>query len=321
MPNWLYRWLKKINYSIILWRINRYNKWLSLHYSGSFSNSMNAYLASLMVQTHVLEKGITMPNRRVGFGLERVCGIIISCKNAIGRWGSDHIEIQAALADLKQYMDLHNEENYSLPQDVKSGIEELLAYYVPVDDNCFTISAKEYFKKQPDFKEFAYSRHSVRWFDDKPVETNLILKAVELAQTAPSACNRQATRVNIISSDEKKRLCCTLQNGNRGFGDRADKWLLITSELSDWPCDQTDIALIDAGIFIMNLLYSLHYYGIVACTLNAHFDKEKQRALLKGLGIPESEIPVAFVVIGNPTDKFMVPKSRRLIVEDITKII
>lgn len=145
------------------------------------------------------------------------------------------------------------------------------------------------------------------------------MEAIRLAQTAPSACNRQATRVKIISSEKGKKLCQSLQHGNRGFGDKADKWLLVTTELGDWAHNQVEMGYIDAGIFTMNLLYALHYYGFVACTLNAHLEVSQRKELYKGLGIPESELPAAFIVIGNPAKSFMVPKSSRLSLDDIVQ--
>lgn len=286
-------------------------------FSSTFIQDKRASLASLLVVSHVLEKGITMPNRRMGFGFENVRFIISLCDMIIQKWGADYIEVQAALADLKQYLDIHREANYELPEDIKEDITRLTSKMNVKDDNCYTSTKEVYFAPTSNFQEFAKSRHSVRWFADTPVDDEKLLKAIKLAQTAPSACNRQATRVKIISSKEGKELCCKLQHGNRGFGDKADKWLLITTELGDWSHTDVPSAYIDAGIFTMNLLYALHYYGIAACTLNAYIELDKRDILQKGLGYPASELPVVFIIIGNPAEKFMVPKSRRLNVNDI----
>ena len=318
LPNFIIRWyIMRKNLSAlnkeIKFTINRI-----LLSSSTFVQNKKTLLASLFIISHVLEKGITMPERRLGFGYDRVRDIIKRCNLIIKRWGVDYVEVQAALLDLKQYLNIHNEANFELPTDIRKGIEKLVKKITIDDDNCFAITKEEYFKPTSDFFEFANSRHSVRWFADTPVDEDKLLSAIKLAQTSPSACNRQATRVKIISSPKAKELCCSLQNGNRGFGDKADKWLLITTDLHAWSQTQAlSMGYIDAGIFTMNLLYSLHYYGIVACTLNAHLENNKYRKLQKELNLPESEIPVVFIVIGNPADSFMIPKSRRLHLEDI----
>ena len=325
LPQKCFFWFKRIFYLIKFGpSINQETKHYQhkvTRFSGTFREDRVAQLASLLVTSHVLEKGITMPNRRMGFGYERVRSIIVQCERIITRWGAGSVELQAALADLKQYLDIHIEHNFILPSDIKDGIEHLLQYQTSQDENCFTIKSDDFFKVPMNFDDFARSRHSVRWFADTPVDDEKLMAAIKLAQTAPSACNRQSSRIKIISSSQAKELCCDLQNGNRGFGDKADKWLLITTELGAWSHEHLEMAFIDAGIFTMNLLYALHFYGMVACTLNAHLPIKKRELLQKGLGYPESEIPAVFILVGNPTKEFLVPKSRRLNTKDIVQII
>ena len=318
LPDYVVHWLRIQKYVPKLNKEIRYIKKKILLNSSTYVHNKQTSLAGLLVTSHVLEKGITMPERRLGFGFERVRAIIRRCNSIIRQWGADYVEVQAALIDLKQYLDIHREANYELPDEIRKGIEKLVTKIAIEDENCFAITKEEYFKPTTDFFEFAYSRHSVRWFASTPVDDDKLLNAIKLAQTAPSACNRQATHVKIISSPEAKKLCCSLQNGNRGFGHKADKWLLVTTDLHDWSQSTAlSMGYIDAGIFTMNLLYSLHHYGLVACTLNAHLDIDNYKKLQKGLNLRESEIPVVFIVVGNPTDSFMIPKSRRLHVEDI----
>lgn len=318
VPKKLIMWIRRQKALPDLNKELSYIKKRVLHFSGTFNQCKNSSLASLLVVSHVLEKGITMPERHLGFGVERVRDIIKRCNDVIDKWGSDSIELQAALADLKQYYDIHVEEGYKLPKDISEGINKLLPNLTINDSNCFSTTNNQYFGPTTDFFEFAESRHSVRWFSNTPVDDNKLMAAIRLAQTAPSACNRQATRVKIISSAKGKELCQSLQNGNRGFGDRADKWILITTELSDWThIDAISAGYIDAGIFTMNLLYALHYYGIAACTLNAYLKTEDRIKLQTGLGYPASELPVLFIIIGNPAENFMVPRSRRLNLDDI----
>lgn len=317
IPQSMFQWLKRRKYYKDIRVENNYQNNKLLHYSSVFRDDKASMLAGLAIVSHVLEKGITMPDRRMGFGYERVRDIIQRCRRIIIQYGSDYIELQSALADLKQYSNIHQGAGFRLPEDIQVGIDELLQYIRITDENCWQTTKEDYFKKTQDFAQFAESRHSVRWFSDEPVADDKLMAAIQLAQTAPSACNRQATRLKIISSPEGKKLCCELQNGNRGFGSQADKWLLITSELGAWSHIYSHDPYIDGGMYAMNLLYALHYYGIVACTLNAHLTIEQRKKLQEFVGYPESEVPIVFIIIGNPTDKFMVPKSRRLNFEDI----
>lgn len=319
IPAKVIEWLRQLKYAPAICREANYIKKKVRRFSMTFNKGRNSDLAGLMIRSHVLEKGITMPERRMGFGYARVRDIIKKTRKCVKLYGTDSVFVQAALADLKQYQDIHNEVGFQLPEDIVKGIDSLLPNLSVEDTNCFMTTREEFFKPCADFAEFAKSRHSVRWFDDSPVDEEKLMAAIRLAQTAPSACNRQAIRVKIISSEEGKKLCQSLQHGNRGFGEKADKWLLVTTELGDWAHNQVEMGYIDAGIFTMNLLYALHYYGFVACTLNAHLEVSRRKELYKGLGIPESELPAAFIVIGNPAKSFMVPKSSRLSLDDIVQ--
>ena len=86
-------------------------------------------------------------------------------------------------------------------------------------------------------------------------------------------------------------------------------------------CENRTSAFLDAGIFTMNLLYALHYYGICACTLNAHLSIKKQKKLRNIVGYSESEIPAVFISIGHAPEKLMITGSQRVKKDAIYKIV
>jgi len=292
-----------------------------LWHSYSVRRNQKENLAELMVANHVLEKGITMPERRLGFGYERVRSIIAKCRRYIREYTANHIEIQSSIDILNQFYKIHTEEKFTLPDDIVNGIQKLSKHKIYETNSCFETSKAEYFAPTDNFKDFAHSRHSVRWYSDEHISDESLINAVHLAQTAPSACNRQGIRVYIITSQDKKEEVLKLQNGNRGFGHRADRLLLITADMGYWKCDQKTSAFLDAGIFTMNLLYALHYYKICACTLNAHLTIKKRKNLKRIVGYSASEIPVVFIAIGNATDRFMITGSQRVEPKTIYKIV
>lgn len=61
-----------------------------------------------------------------------------------------------------------------------------------------------------------------------------LMQAIELAQNAPSACNRQPGRVHLVENDLLKHKILDIQGGNRGFGHMADKVLIVTVELAGY---------------------------------------------------------------------------------------
>lgn len=272
-------------------------------------------LNRLLVAGHVVEKGITMPNRRYGFGKDVIRLLIMFCNKCIKQYGTEYNQLQLALDDLYEYRRIHIENNYELPSDILFGIENLMCYKITENISCKEYTIKEFFSECNDFKDFAYSRHTSRYFSGG-VDKDIIFKAVELAKTAPSACNRQSIRVKVVSGNKKEELL-NLQNGNRGFGDTIGQILLITSNQADWDYNFRTSAYLDGGIFTMNLLYALHYYKVCACTLNAHFSIKKQKKLRQITGLEKSEIPICLIAIGMPQANMMIAKSSRLDTENI----
>lgn len=292
-----------------------------LFYSYSVTKSQKGDLAELMVANHVLEKGITMPNRRLGFGYDRVRAIINRLNKYIPEYGSNYIEIQSTLKILEQYLHIHETQNFELPKDISTSIKNLLINKNLDTAICFESTPNNLFKPTNDFYEFAHSRHTCRWYSERSVDNDVLTKAIELAQTAPSACNRQSTKVYIVESKDKKTQVLELQNGNRGFGGNADKIILITADMSFWSYNRRTSAFLDAGIFTMNLLYALHYYKICACTLNAHLSISETKKLRAIINYQASEIPVAFISIGIAPEHMMIAGSQRIELNQILKIV
>lgn len=293
----------------------------NLWHSYSIVKNETVDLAELSIVSHILEKGITMPKRRLGFGYDNVRVVIRRIKQIIIKYSSHQIEIQSAICDLKQYYKIHKEANFDLPADIDAGINEILKYKQYDTQPCFEIAKDEYFKETNNFAEFANQRHSVRWYTDGPITDDEIVKVINLAQTAPSACNRQGTKVYVISTEEKKKEVLKLQKGNRGFGNKAERILLITNNMNKYKYSNKAMAFTDSGIFTMNLLYALHYYKICACTLNAALSIRKERNLRKIIGYSKSEFPVVFISIGHAPEKIMIAGSQRLKTHDICNFI
>lgn len=320
LPDWIVILIKGLLFSCSLLR--EYAYWFKKDlFQSSWLSNERSILAGLMVTSHVLEKGMTMPDLRYGFGYEHVREIITRCRDAITNYSENHVEIQSTLKDLEQYLQLHEITHFKLPEDIVGGIKELLKYKNIDTTACFECTPEELFKKTNDFFQFAHSRHTVRWYSKEQVDRDTLIKVVELAQTAPSACNRQSTKVYVIESNEKKEQVLKLQNGNRGFGHLANKILLITSDMKCWNYRHKSMAYIDGGIFVQNLLYALHYYEICACTLNAGMTIKGRKKLREIVGLSPSEIPIVFISIGKAPDHFMIAGSQRINVENIYKFL
>ena len=180
------------------------------------------------------------------------------------------------------------------------------------------VTRGEFFSaKDAPFPQFAASRHVCRHFAGAvPRET--VESAVELALTAPSACNRQHARVHVVDDPSLRDRLFAAQGGTRGFGADADKVLVVTSDLSSvrWGWERHD-CYVNGGIFVMNLCYALHYFGVAHCILHWSVSPEVDRAAHEFLGIPANEAIVQVIACGMPPEEFDVAASPRLAVSDV----
>lgn len=294
--------------------------WLKRSVKYSMLYRGEEYLANrLLIMGHSVEKGITMPNRRYGFGYGVVRLLISLCNEYQTKYGTEKDAFQIALDDLREYLQIHKEASFELPKDIEGGITKLMTFKTGVNVDCKSVTKEEFFA-YTDFASFAHSRHTCRWFSDEEISDETIRSVIELANTAPSACNRQSVRVKCVSGDKKNEIL-GMQNGNRGFGDHINKLLVVTFLQPSWEYDIQSAGYLDAGIYTMNILYALHYHQLCACTLNAHFEVKNISKVQQILNLSPWEVPTVFIGVGKPLDKMMIAKSERIGIGNVLSIV
>ena len=272
-----------------------------------------AACAEIVMGYHVIEKGLTMPRRRLGFGKGAVIHLINLIDSFEKRFGEDS-QVTHAIGVLRAYRELHQEWPEPLPR-----LDAFLASHANIPAATQPHFTREEFfsARNAPFPEFAASRHVVRHFA-APVPRELIDGAVSIALTAPSACNRQHARVHVIDNPKLRDALFELQGGTRGFGTDADKVLVVTADLSTvrWAWERHD-CYVNGGIFVMNLCYALHYEGVAHCILHWSVPPENDRKAHRLLGIPDNEVIVQLLACGMPPDEFDVARSPRRPVDDV----
>lgn len=298
----------------------------SLKFTNRKTQMPEQILSRIIIIVHSLEKGLaTLGEFRFGFGQPKVLEVAHLCNAYMDKQSDKPFRLCYAAGVLQEYKRLHEKANFSLKPETIAAIDQLMARVGKdvVGTQTQTVKKDTYFAKtQSPFEVFAKSRHSVRDFSGESVSEEKLREALSLAQQAPSACNRQSVRVYAVYDEAKKRRLVEMQNNQRGFADNASPVLVIAFERQDWEeGEQWFGGYVDAGIYMMNLLYSLHYHQIAAIPLNWYATLEKSDELKEMLGMPESQVPVAVVACGYPKSDFKLVTSKRLPVEDVLKVI
>lgn len=312
----LSRIIKKIRYIIKnRYLFNLYLSDMQTYSETSFSekNETKDDATLIRLLSHAIEKGMSLPNCRVGFGKDKVNELIGLCEHYRGK---DNQAVDVAYGVLNAYIkwqDSNGGDTSFIPINVKEKVCNN-----SLEGGTRTLSKS----KIAGFDEIAAHRHSLRNFSKTPVSEEDIIGAVKLAQTAPSACNRQPIRVYAVTDADKISKIMALHGGIRTMSNPTVIFVIVGDRILYKGEYERNTVYVDGGIFTMNMLYALDHFGIASCPAiwgNIPSDDDN---LSKIVGIPKSQIIVNLIVAGYyPKEEYKVAISAKRGVGSILKII
>lgn len=289
---------------------------LYFKYSNVFikTDSLKKIEALVILKYHSLEKGLLHKNMKYRFGKDTVRGLIklLNRKNVIEN--KEESQFFAAYTVICKYYELHQKEEVDISDFYSYDIYEKFNSFLNKEEESVINHFKEaYFNEsKKDFFDFSKSRSSVRDYTGELIDVDIIEKVIELSKRAPSVCNRQPVKVYCVSDKEKVKTALGIQGGLRGYDEKINQLLIVTSDRNYfYTIGERNQLYIDGGIFLMNLLYSLHYYNIAACPAHWGMVHSKERKIHKLLNISNSEKIISFVTIGVPKEEFRTCLSKR----------
>ena len=280
------------------------------------AGSRSSLEAQIIMRYHVIEKGLTMPDRRLGFGRAMLLSLIEQIERFISLYGNTSKQVMHAIGVVREYQRAH--ANHAVNVNVDLTFWKRVADFsdrfkdVPPARQLHFSREDFYSHTNAPFIEFAKARHCTRHFSAASVSRNKIESAVTLATTAPSACNRNHGRVHCIADKGVCRKLLEIQGGNRGFGHLADKLLIVTVDTSCLMAGrERHDGYVNGGMFLMNLCYALYAYEVAYTILTWAVSIEADKKLRGLVNLPQSEDVVALLCIGEAPDEFDVPASPR----------
>lgn len=297
----------------------RYSEFSSTYKPSKSKVSYESYVIFLY---HKIEKGLSLKNVKVGFGQKNIEKLLNILDDFLIKYGWNDI-CQAATNSLEAYYQFNKKNGYddlNLINKINKFKDSDLKYAV-CNGGIEEVFKKDIDKRKIDFREFAYSRYSIRNFIPEEVNMGIITEAVSIAQKTPSVCNRQTSRVHIYNDTAAKSAILKHQNGNIGFGENASKILIVTNSLECFiGSHEKNQCYIDGGMYAMSLIYALHSLGIGTCALNLALGSVESKKLRVIAQIPDSEVMIMMIAVGNIPDKFNVATSYRRDAESVISI-
>jgi len=159
------------------------------------------------------------------------------------------------------------------------------------------------------FQELIKTRYSVRDYKHDPVEDDKLARVLEAARIAPTAANRQAFRIIVVRTEERKADLRRIYG--RDWFVQAPLVLCVCAVTSEAWVRKTDgwnAAEVDATIAMTHIVLAAAEEGLGTCWIGA-FDPAAAREVL---GLPLEVIPSAFTPLGYPADSAMSKKRRPL---------
>lgn len=298
--------------------ISRYAKHSSTVYHPHTASQLEA---RIYAHYHVIEKGMSLPEPRLGYGMDIINELINLLNNykRLGHSYSSHAP-SCAISTLLHYVQYHEEKGHPVDK-LRQRVTELGFDPPTSTGGAHTLSKEDILNEShKDFESLVSSRYSIRNFSGEKVSDEDVRQAITLAQKSPSVCNRQSSRVYIVSNLSQKNALLRLQTGNRGFGEFADKILIVTTDLSCFHGSQErNQCFIDGGLFAMSLLYAIHNRGIGACCLNWSASRSQDYSLRELKIIEASENVIMLIAVGHLPKNVTVARSMRRPLDEIIR--
>jgi nitroreductase len=291
-----------------------------------WGNSREKLQSLITIRYHGIEKGLSLPQPRPGFGREKIAELIEMLRTYINSYGADHSTV-TALHALDAYMEFNAKtgvENESLRQSIDELTRRTAEFPTPEGD--LTAGCRELTEAtvrqagQAPFEQFMASRCTVRQFSDEAVDADILRAAVKVAQKTPSVCNRQPWRAWVVSDPAKTRKILDIGGGARGFEDQMKVILVVTSDLACFQSPgERNQCWIDGGMFGMALIQALHAKGLASCCMNWSKTRDIDQRLRHLVAIPNSESIIFLLGVGHPREAFLVAASARKSVDDVLR--
>lgn len=284
-------------------------------------DDINHSSALLRRSIHRIEKGLIMKPRKKVFAEDYIKEVIDVYVKAQKAKNFDPQELKWASDVLEMYFSVVGDTDTVLlarQKFVNNIVEINKAKYIPYSYNSLAEHKVSYEQLTKLFKK----RRAVRWYKDQTVSEDLIVKAVNVAALAPSACNRQPFRFYISSNKQKAVEIAKCAGGTSGWAEGIPCTIAIIGDLSMYPKEKDrHLIYIDSSLAAMQLMLAFETLGLATCAINWPDVKEAENKLKKIVNLRSYERPIMLISVGYPDEQGGIPysqkKSNRLLIKKI----
>jgi nitroreductase len=157
------------------------------------------------------------------------------------------------------------------------------------------------------------SRRTVRTFDDKIIDTEILKEFADVINWSPTSCNRQPAKLFFTQNAEKVIKCINQCAGATCFSDVTPCFVSVCADTRFYKIIDRDLPFIDVSLGIQNMLLLGHAQGIGAAILNwMHHTSEEDATLRETLEIPDYYSIIFNLIMGYSSECPPVPLRKNI---------
>ncbi|MFC4656846.1 nitroreductase family protein [Rheinheimera marina] len=291
--------------------------------------------ALLRRNIHRLEKGLIMQPRRASFASDYIMETVGTFQRAVQQKSICAAELKWAADVLNFYFDVVTDTAEIAKARSLFGQAWQQLCEDQAEQGCATVGAGSGSVPYPasalpdcpiefaDLHTLYQRRRSVRWFTQQQVDPALVRQAVNAASLAPSACNRQPYRFDLLTRPADAAKVADLAMGTTGFARQIPSLIAVIGDLSCYPAERDrHVIYIDASLATMQLMLALETLGLSTCPINWPDIESREKAIAQTLGLEPYQRVVMLLAIGYADPQggiaFSQKKTDALLVREVT---
>lgn len=268
----------------------------------------------VMLLIHSLEKGMCMPELRP-FGQQKakelMC-ILSRCKEIKA------FEYDLGVSALKAWVDFfdeHDWKNDRVCENVRNFLDGRKVKYLAGRKS---FQDPSHILSDGKFEDILLSRHSVRNYEDCPINYDDLKFGLKCFINAPTACNRQMCKIYQIKNSNIRQILNRTVLGISGFNCDTVTYFIITYDISAFKFSgERNQGYVNAGLAAMNFVNGLHYRGIGSCFMQWSNKRTEDKMVRRAIGLPDNEKIVIAIGAGYYRKNSIIPCSVRRSLNEI----
>lgn len=281
--------------------------------------------AFLLMELHVIEKGLSLKDIRIGFGQPKVLHVLKLTISYLKTY-NDYSLLNYILTPIHEYIQFHQDNQFDLDQKILDDYKYLNTLkqnnLKDYQGGTVMVTKAEIIQAAAiDFEKFSKYRFSIRNFTGKDVSREKIYQALHIAEKTPSPCNRQPWKNYMVFDKALIDKVITLQQGGRQFKNDLSCIIVVTSSYNHFFGSEQHQPHVSGGMYAMSLIYALHSMGLGTIPLNLGIAKDRLNQIHELLNIGFENAPILIVGIGDISDNLKVAYAERFDYKDYTVVI